>query len=135
MLRAYEKLAAAAAGGGPWDRDGFRGFDRGFFLNEVPASPKANIGAGAEAATVRFGIPKTLEFFGEPEAEKAWLRALDLLETKLQWKKVVLEDFDKTFVPVAEGLYAGPWVGERWAALEPVIYIGALAAKSNTHLS
>jgi len=59
-------------------------------------------------------IPAELEFFGDKQAEAAWLQALEQLQTC----GAKLHPIDFTpFSQLAEQLYYGPWVAERTAAV------------------
>ncbi|UAW98924.1 allophanate hydrolase [Halopseudomonas nanhaiensis] len=65
-------------------------------------------------ASPRFGIPSQLPWFGDTQAEAAWQASL----TRLKEMAVELVDID--FAPMqqlAELLYGGPWVAERYAAI------------------
>lgn len=59
-------------------------------------------------------IPAELEFFGDKQAEAAWLQALEQLQAC--GAKLHSIDF-KPFSQLAEQLYYGPWVAERTAAV------------------
>jgi len=63
------------------------------------------------------GIPQAdqLMFFSDVDYRPAWLKALDALRTK-GWE-IVEVDFEP-FLKAARLLYEGPWVSERYAALE-----------------
>lgn len=67
--------------------------------------------------TGTLGIPKEedLLFFGDAGYEAAWLKELETLKTK-GWKIVEI-DF-KPFRDAALLLYEGPWVSERYTAVE-----------------
>lgn len=76
-----------------------------------------------------FAVPAAPEFFGDKQAEGAWLRALE----QLQAGGATLHPIDFTpFHQLAEQLYYGPWVAERTAAvgeminrpeeMDPVVY-------------
>ncbi|WP_017349095.1 allophanate hydrolase [Pantoea sp. A4] len=76
-----------------------------------------------------FAIPASPEFFGDKQAEAAWLAALE----QLQVGGAVLHPIDFTpFHQLAEQLYYGPWVAERTVAvgeminrpeeMDPVVY-------------
>jgi len=65
----------------------------------------------------RLAVPDRLEFFGDEQARAAFDRALqDLREDGAQVETV---DF-APFAELAELLYQGPWVAERFAAVEPL---------------
>lgn len=62
----------------------------------------------------RFGVPETVEFFGDKESEALFYEAVARLE-RLGGVRV---DFDpEPFRECASLLYAGPWVAERTAAV------------------
>jgi allophanate hydrolase len=66
----------------------------------------------------RFGVPQQLEFFGDAEAERLFGGAVKKLET-LGGEAVPL-DFEP-FLGAARLLYEGPWVAERYAAIQSFI--------------
>ena len=61
-----------------------------------------------------FAIPAELKFFGDVQAEHAWLSALESLRTSGATLKPI--DFSP-FYQLAEQLYQGPWVAERTASV------------------
>jgi len=64
----------------------------------------------------RFGVPHQLEFFGDTAAEALFQKAAE----RLQAAGGVLVPLDYApFQAVAELLYSGPWVAERFAAIQP----------------
>lgn len=63
----------------------------------------------------RFGIPQSLEFFGDQEAEASFQRTIVLLQA--MDVEIVPIDFTP-FAELASLLYQGPWVAERFAAVE-----------------
>jgi allophanate hydrolase len=81
------------------------------------AGPPAT-GGGAGDGTFRFGVPTTLEFFGDRESERLFAAAVVRLRD-LGGEPVRL-DF-APFEEAARLLYEGPWVAERYAAIEPFI--------------
>ncbi|MCM0021087.1 MAG: allophanate hydrolase [Tagaea sp.] len=86
------------------------------------ADPYSRVCAGdldrrAAPKSFRFGVPKAplLEFFGDSEAARVYADALRRLE-KLGGIRV---EFDYApFKATADLLYDGPWVAERYAAIE-----------------
>jgi allophanate hydrolase len=66
----------------------------------------------------RFGVPRHLEFFGDAEAERLFDAAVARLES-LGGEAVGI-DFEP-FMAAARLLYEGPWVAERYAAIQPFI--------------
>ncbi|QJT81079.1 allophanate hydrolase [Kosakonia sp. MUSA4] len=61
-----------------------------------------------------FAIPAELRFFGDTQAEAAWLSALEALRASGATLKPI--DFSP-FYQLAEQLYQGPWVAERTASV------------------
>lgn len=62
----------------------------------------------------RFGIPLNPEWFGDKEAELAWMHSLEQLNAL--GVELVSVDFTPMFT-LAHLLYGGPWVAERYAAV------------------
>jgi allophanate hydrolase len=87
------------------------------FDERDPYSRRAEPGPGPREA-FRFGVPDRLEFFGDAEAERLFGEAVHRLTT-LGGEAVVL-DF-APFYEAARLLYEGPWVAERYAAIEDFI--------------
>lgn len=85
------------------------------FARPAPASTPASSADGRDEASFRFGVPAELEWFGDTasarlfEATAARLSALG--------GEAVTIDFTP-FVEAARLLYEGPWVAERYAAIE-----------------
>lgn len=75
---------------------------------------------GAAPAALRLGVPAAADrrFFGDVAAEVAYAESLDRLAA--QGHRLVEIDFTPFFA-VARLLYEGPWVAERYAAIEPFI--------------
>jgi allophanate hydrolase len=73
-----------------------------------------------DTAHFRFGVPKKdqLEFFGNEEGANLFTRAVKQLES-LGGEKIEI-DF-APFLEVARLLYEGPWVSERYVAIEDFI--------------
>lgn len=63
----------------------------------------------------RLGVPQKLEFFGDDEAAQIYQRALAMAEDL--GAEIVPIDFTP-FLELAALLYEGPWVAERFAAVE-----------------
>jgi allophanate hydrolase len=88
-----------------------------------PYSREAKPGEGATpwvASKFRFGVPseESLEFFGDENAAASYKKAVDAL-TELGGEKV---SFDyQVFRQVANLLYSGPWVAERFAAIQDFV--------------
>jgi len=83
------------------------------FSRAAPARSRVS-----DEGVVRCGVPRAadLEFFGDAAAREAFERALE----KLRSLGAELVEIDYTpFVETARLLYAGPWVAERLAAIEP----------------
>jgi allophanate hydrolase len=87
------------------------------FDAEDPYARHAAPGPGARDA-FRFGIPDRLEWFGDTDAQRIFDDAVTRLE-KLGGQAVTL-DF-APFDEAARLLYEGPWVAERYAAIEDFI--------------
>jgi len=66
-----------------------------------------------------FAIPAELRFFGDTQAEAAWLSALEALRTS----DATLQPIDfSPFYQLAEQLYQGPWVAERTASVGEMLH-------------
>ena len=72
---------------------------------------------GQVAADFKFGVPKQLDFQGDPETQSLYQQAISEL-TELGGEAVEL-DFEP-FLNAAKLLYEGPWVAERWWATQMV---------------
>jgi allophanate hydrolase len=75
-------------------------------------------GGGAGDGPFRFGVPDSLQFFGDRESERLFEGAVERLRD-LGGEPVGLD-----FAPFAEAarlLYEGPWVAERYATIEGFI--------------
>ena len=64
-----------------------------------------------------FGVPSTLDFYNNPETQALFEKTVEKLES-LGGKKVDV-DF-APFIEAAKLLYEGPWVAERWLAVQDV---------------
>ncbi|MGB5325764.1 MAG: allophanate hydrolase [Pseudomonadales bacterium] len=76
--------------------------------------------AGEPTGKARIAIPKAenLEFFGNASSEKLFSQAVEV------WKKrgaTLVETDIQPLLDAARLLYDGPWVAERYAAIEPVM--------------
>src|SRR5271165_1225885 len=92
------------------------GYDEGDAFSR-PFQPPALSGA---PSGLRIGVPRPdqLAFFGDAEAEAAFVRDLAAIEA-LGLRRV---EFDfEPFAEVARALYDGPWVAERYTATKPLI--------------
>jgi allophanate hydrolase len=81
------------------------------YSREFPANVRAS-------AALKFAIPDQLEFFGDPLAEAAFMQALD------GWRALGAEITPIDYSPfreLAALLYEGPWVAERYAAVEQLL--------------
>lgn len=87
------------------------GFDEADAYSRMEAKD-ATVGFPARP---RLGIPKVLEFFGDTEATSAFARALE--QARAMGAEIVPIDF-APFAELAALLYQGPWVAERFAAVE-----------------
>jgi len=72
----------------------------------------------------RFGIPATPEWFGDSESEKAWKATLNNMQAL--GAELVTLDFTPMFT-LAQLLYGGPWVAERYAAIATFMQTNAQA--------
>jgi len=74
--------------------------------------------AGSRTTPLRLAIPKSLEFFGDAQAKKAFAAALE------SWRSLDAEitpiDFSP-FTQLAALLYEGPWVAERYVVAESLL--------------
>src|SRR5215510_13748616 len=95
-----------------------RGFDAEDAYSRVPRPGEDSAPWLAGAFT--FGVPAAsqLEFFGDDAAAELYSRAISRLEA-IGGRKVEI-DFS-IFRAAAELLYAGPWVAERLAAIQPFL--------------
>ena len=75
---------------------------------------------GMPAGSFTFAVPEDhqLEFFGNASAQKLFAESIESLEELGGVKKVV--DFSP-FLKAAQLLYEGPWVAERYVAIEDII--------------
>lgn len=83
------------------------------FDEEDPYSRRA-ASARFFSAKPRFGIPATLEWFGDQAYEQSWLKTLDAM--RQAGVELVPIDF-APMLDLAQLLYGGPWVAERYAAV------------------
>ena len=98
-----EEIASIAGG-----YDGADAYSRPF------PSPSAN----AKLSSLRLAVPDKLEFFGDAQAETAFAKAV------AAWRDLGAEITPIDFTPFSELaalLYEGPWVAERYAAIEPLM--------------
>lgn len=90
----------------------------GHFDAADPYSRHAGIAPATLPARPVFGIPADPRFFGDTESRKAWNRTLEHLAAMGITLKPV--DFSALH-DMAELLYEGPWVAERFAAIEDIL--------------
>ena len=91
------------------------GFDPADAYSRTPR-PGDGASPWAAAPTFRFGIPATLEFFGDPHNPALFQSAVEALKA-LGGQPV---EFDLApFLAAARLLYGGPWVAERSAGIQP----------------
>ena len=70
--------------------------------------------AGTVGSTFRFGVPKVLDFSGDPDTQALFAKAIARMQ-EIGGEPV---EIDLTpFTEAAKLLYDGPWVAERWAAV------------------
>ena len=86
----------------------------GYDEADAYAQPTRDVGL---PGTKRLGVPKPeqLLFFGDVDYRQAWADALEV-QKKRGWDIVEI-DFEP-FLKAARLLYEGPWISERYAALE-----------------
>jgi len=89
--------------------------DRDAYARKLPIAPQS-----FDPRRFRFGVPRPeqLEFFGNEEAKRLFAQAVERLQA-LGGEKVEV-DF-APFMAAARLLYEGPWVAERYAAIEAFI--------------
>lgn len=69
---------------------------------------------GAIGNTFRFGVPRELDFAGDPDTPGLFAAAVE----RMQALGGIAVEIDLTpFAEAAKLLYEGPWVAERWAAV------------------
>ena len=89
------------------------GFDAGDAYSRVPEGGAASFGAAP-----RFGVPVAPEFFGDTEQQRMFEQAVE----RARRLGATITPVDLTpFLQTAELLYDGPWVAERYAAIEAVM--------------
>jgi len=89
------------------------GFDPSDTYSRTPAAGAATLGAAP-----RLGIPAQLEFFGDTEQQRVFEEAV----RRAQRMGAVITSIDLApFLATAALLYDGPWVAERYAAIETVM--------------
>jgi allophanate hydrolase len=91
---------------------------QGYDAADAYARPLAPPALSAPPPGLRIGLPNRLEFFGDAEAEAAFSR--DVAALRAFGFEIVGFDF-APFADVAQLLYEGPWVAERYAATKPLI--------------
>lgn len=70
------------------------------------------------SSKLKFAIPEKLNFFGDEQAEKAFQKTVQLLESlNAEITKIDFSDFEQ----LAAQLYQGSWVAERTAAVEDLL--------------
>lgn len=75
---------------------------------------------GLRTGPIKVGViaAHQLKFFGDESYEKAYLQTLELLEEQgFAFKEIDYAPFDE----IAQLLYEGPWVSERYIATQPII--------------
>jgi allophanate hydrolase len=88
---------------------------RGFDVNDAYSRPCAANRVAELPARPRFGVPANPEFYGDDQSAAAYAIALD--RARSSGAECVPLDFS-LFDQVAALLYDGPWVAERYAAIE-----------------
>ncbi len=91
-----------------------------FDPEDAYARPVAPAAQRFDGESFRFGVPRQdqLAFFGNRDAEALFQQSVERL-TRLGGEAVTV-DFEP-FLAAARLLYEGPWVSERYAAIEPFI--------------
>lgn len=102
------------------------------YARRPPVSEPAFDAASDRPGSFSFGVPRTdqLAFFGNVEGEKLFHQAVARLEALGGTKREV--DFEP-FLQAARLLYEGPWVSERYVAIESFIQKQADAMHPVTH--
>jgi allophanate hydrolase len=88
--------------------------------NDAYARPMESPSPAINPTAFRFGLPRDqdLEFFGNDAARTVFFEAVEKLEA--QGGKRVEIDF-QPFLAAARLLYEGPWVAERYVAIEDIL--------------
>jgi allophanate hydrolase len=101
------------------------GFDEAEPYSRAPpaAAGTATWARGPSPAPFRFGVPRAeqLRYFGNEDYPRLFARAVARLESL--GGAAVSIDFSP-FLETAELLYAGPWIAERYAAVEATLRAG-----------
>jgi allophanate hydrolase len=104
-------ILALTVGDAEWVATIAGGYDLSDAYSRLPSSC-APIGF---ASRPRFGVPREPEFFGDREAAMAFQRTLNMLQE--MGAQIIPVDF-APFSALADLLYDGPWVAERFDAVE-----------------
>ena len=83
-------------------------------FDEADAFSREIEGVGRAGESFRFGVPRELDFAGDPDTPRLFAAAVKRLQAI---GGVPVEIDLKPFVEAAKLLYEGPWVAERWAAV------------------
>lgn len=90
----------------------------GYDASDAYSRPFPSTPSIAKPTTLRLAVPNKLEFFGDPQAEAAFDKAIAM------WRELGAEITPVDFMPfteLAKLLYEGPWVAERYAVIEPLL--------------
>jgi len=87
----------------------------GFDATDAYSRRPSNAAPAGLPSKPRFGVPQSPEFFGDAEAAAAYAKALGVAEE--MGAEIVPLDFT-LFSELASLLYEGPWVAERFAAVQ-----------------
>jgi allophanate hydrolase len=83
-------------------------------FDEADPFSREIVSCGRLAAGFRFGVPKELDFAGDPDTPALFAAAVERMKSL---GGLPVEIDLKPFVEAAKLLYEGPWVAERWAAV------------------
>ncbi len=83
-------------------------------FDEADAFSREIAPTGRAGASFRFGVPRALDFAGDPDTPELFAAAVERLKA-IGGVPVGIDL--KPFVEAAKLLYEGPWVAERWAAV------------------
>lgn len=83
-------------------------------FDEADAFSREIEAVGRAGESFRFGVPRELDFSGDPDTPGLFAAAVERLKAI---GGVPVEIDLKPFVEAAKLLYEGPWVAERWAAV------------------
>ena len=89
-----------------------------FDVRDSYSLPNPKTAPAKLSSSLKFAIPKTLQFFGDVQAEQAFQQAI----AQLKQLNVTLTEIDfSMFEQLAAQLYQGSWVAERTVAVEALL--------------